>query len=236
MTRAQTGSRATVLDRRSRFTHNVPVMSDRDRLSANVAKSVQNGRRSLVLSSLLGLASLAGPAFADGDTERFKLPPVNKNIPAKERCKFSSSAMGQANAARDSLYDLRECKMAEANAGGFDLSGALLANGDFSKVNFKEAQLSKVYAEGANFDGADFTNGVLDRGYYKGASFKGAIFNNAVLSSSSFEGADLTNSDFTDAYLGDFDQKRLCKIASLDGENPVTGADTRASAGCKPKK
>ena len=52
--------------------------------------------------------------------------------------------MGQANAARDSLYDLRECKMSGTDAAGFDISGALLADGDFSKVNFKETQLSKV--------------------------------------------------------------------------------------------
>ena len=30
------------------------------------------------------------------------------------------------------------------SAAGFDISGALLADGDFQKVNFKESQLSKV--------------------------------------------------------------------------------------------
>ena len=88
--------------------------------------------------------------------------------------------MGQANAARDSLYDLRECQMDKSDASSFDLSGALMANGVFSNANFKETQLSKVYAPGANFDGTDFTNGVIDRAYFKGASFKGATFNNAV--------------------------------------------------------
>ena len=52
--------------------------------------------------------------------------------------------MGQANAARDSLYDLRECQMGGTSANGFDISGALMAKGDFSKANFVEAQLSKV--------------------------------------------------------------------------------------------
>ena len=82
------------------------------------------------------------------------------------------------------------------------------------------------------FDGADFTNGILDRGYYNGGSFKGAIFKNAVLSGSTFEDTDLTDSDFTDAYLGQYDQKRLCKNPKLTGENPKTGAETRISAGC----
>ena len=31
--------------------------------------------------------------------------------------------MGQANAARDSLYDLRQCSMAGTKAMGFDISG-----------------------------------------------------------------------------------------------------------------
>ncbi len=140
--------------------------------------------------------------------------------------------MGQANAARDSLYDLRECQMSGASAQGFDISGALLAEGDFSKANFKEAQFSKAYAPRAKFDGADFSNGVLDRAYFNGASFVGAIFNNAVLSGSSFEGADLKDTDFTDAYTGTFDQRKLCKNPTLDGKNPSTGAETRESAGC----
>ena len=34
--------------------------------------------------------------------------------------------------------------MEGGDAAGFDLSGALLADGDFSKVNFKETQFSKA--------------------------------------------------------------------------------------------
>merc|ERR1712113_680243 len=169
-------------------------------------------------------------ALADGDTEKFKFPPIDRAN--KERCRFVSSAMGQANAARDSLYDLRECPMAGTKAAGFDISGALLADGDFSNVDFKEAQLSKVYAPGAKFDGADFTNGILDRGFYKGASFRGTLFTNAVLSGSTFEDADLESSDYSEAYIGQFDQRKLCKNPKLKGENPVTGTPTRASAGC----
>jgi|TARA_B100000524_G_scaffold340556_1_gene233803 uncharacterized protein YjbI with pentapeptide repeats len=140
--------------------------------------------------------------------------------------------MGQANAARDSLYDLRECKMSGASAAGFDISGALMAGGDFSKVDFKETQISKAYAPDANFDGADFTNGVVDRAYFNGASFRGAMFNNAVLSGTTFDEADLENSDFSEAYIGMFDQRKLCKNPTLKGENPVTGNPTRESAGC----
>merc|ERR1719238_1932760 len=184
----------------------------------------------VALSSLLLGPTLAPPALADGDTEKFKFPPIDRAN--KNRCKWTGSAMGQANAARDSLYDLRECPMSGTNAGGFDISGALLARGDFSNTDFKEAQLSKVYAPEAKFDGADFTNGILDRGFYKGASFVGTNFTNAVLSGSTFEEADLEDSDFTEAYIGQFDQRKLCKNPSLKGENPKTGAPTRESAGC----
>ncbi|EOD31909.1 hypothetical protein EMIHUDRAFT_418190 [Emiliania huxleyi CCMP1516] len=150
--------------------------------------------------------------------------------------------MGQANAARDELYDLRECKMSGTDAGGFDLSGALMEKGDFSGTNFKESQLSKAYAPGAKFDGADFSNGVVDRAYFNGASFKarlgsrlaGAVFSNAVLSGTTFENADLSDTDWTDAYIGMFDQKKLCKNPTLQGENAKTGAPTRESAGCGP--
>lgn len=41
------------------------------------------------------------PAFADGQTEKFKLPPIDKND--KMRCQFNDSKMGQANAQRDKV-------------------------------------------------------------------------------------------------------------------------------------
>jgi uncharacterized protein YjbI with pentapeptide repeats len=85
-------------------------------------------------------------------TATFKVPPIDRSL--KNRCTFKSSAMGQANAARDSLYDLRECDMSGKDAAGFDISGALMAGGDFSKTNFKETQLSKVRRETSQRDTA----------------------------------------------------------------------------------
>ena len=53
----------------------------------------------------------------------------------------------QANAARDKLYDLRECNLQGQSGAGKDMSGIIAANADFSGVNFKEAQISKGFDE-----------------------------------------------------------------------------------------
>jgi uncharacterized protein YjbI with pentapeptide repeats len=188
--------------------------------------------KSFFVSAAIALVLTGGAttAFADGATKEFKLPPINLSDPG--RCVLKSSAMGQANAARDSLYDLRQCNLSGATAFGFDLSGVIMGKTDLSKANLKEAYFSKGYLRNSNFEGTDFTNAIVDRANFKGSSLRGALFKNTVLTATSFEDADVENADFTDAYLGDFDIKNLCKNPTLKGENPVTGADTRLSVGC----
>jgi uncharacterized protein YjbI with pentapeptide repeats len=102
----------------------------------------------LALASLVSLTILANPlpAMADGQTVKFKLPPIDFND--KNRCVLNSSAMGQANAARDKLYDLRQCKLNGAKAVGFDLSGVLMTDTDVSKADFRDAYFSKGYLHG----------------------------------------------------------------------------------------
>jgi len=194
------------------------------------------GIAAVALAVSLGAAT---PAFAvaneiiNANGIKYKLPPL---VDKPGRCKFVSSSMGQANGARDSQFDLRACKMPTASAEGFDLSGMIAADADFSSGNFKDAQLSKGYFANANLDKADFTNGVVDRVDFEGASLKGAIFSNTVLTSTSFQGADVAGADFTEAYLGDFDLKKLCKNPTLTGEIATgehEGIGTRESAGCK---
>ena len=188
------------------------------------------GAASLALAAALMFSPM--PAFADGQTKEFKLPPIDYSD--KQRCALNSSKMGQANAARDKLYDLRECNLSGVNGKEFDLSGVIMSKTDLSKANFREAQFSKGYLRDSNFDEADFTNAIVDRASFKGSSLKGTIFSNAVLTATSFEGADVENADFTDAYIGDYDIRNLCKNPTLKGENPITGADTRLSATCGP--
>eukprot|EP00804_Cyclotella_cryptica_P002880 CCRYP_009383-RA/>CCRYP_009383-RA protein AED:0.10 eAED:0.10 QI:194/1/1/1/1/1/2/531/237 len=194
----------------------------------NANKNFNALLQTTLLSSLLILSPL--PSHADGQTKEFKLPPIDRSD--QSRCVLNSSKMGQANAARDKLYDLRECSLSGVMGDGYDLSGVIMTKTDVSKASFKEAQFSKGYLRDSNFDGADFTNAIVDRATFKGSSLKGTIFKNAVLTATSFEGADVEGADFTDAYIGDFDIRNLCKNPTLRGENPVTGADTRFSATC----
>lgn len=81
-----------------------------------------------------------------GQTKDFKLPPID--YADKTRCVLKSSSMGQANAARDKLYDLRECKLSGQDASGYDLSGVIMTNTDVSNAKFKETQFSKAYLHG----------------------------------------------------------------------------------------
>lgn len=184
------------------------------------------------VASLIGFSLLGNPlsAAADGQTGKFKLPPID--LADKNRCTLSSSNIGQANAARDKLYDLRQCNLSGASAPGFDLSGVIMTKTDVSKVNFREAYFSKGFLADSNFDGADFTNAIVDRANFRGSSLRGTIFQNAVLTGTNFEDADLENADFTEAALGAFDLKTLCKNPTLKGENPTTGVDTAQSVGC----
>ncbi len=60
--------------------------------------------------------------------------------------------MGQANAARDKLYDLRLCNLSGKDATGFDLSGVIMSQTDVSKAKFTEAYFSKGYLRGKDFE------------------------------------------------------------------------------------
>lgn len=136
----------------SRSSQQIPVdLSSSTNLGANKNalefEITKDSLSKIALVSLFSLSLLATPlpAMADGQTEKFKLPPIDFND--KTRCSLSSSTIGQANAARDKLYDLRQCKLSGASAPGFDLSGVIMTDTDVSKANFQEAYFSKGYLQ-----------------------------------------------------------------------------------------
>jgi len=210
------------------------------------ASSDAASRRRLLTSTFGGLvtalgieasapqATLAEPGdigeIKKAERRRIAYPPIDKRD--KKRCRWKSSAMGQANAARDKLFDVRECKMSGSSAAEKDIAGVLMDNGDFSNVDFTGATLSKASAQDANLEGAIFKNAIVDRVTFTGANLKGAVFQNAVLAGATFEEANLENSDFTDASLETYAVKPLCTNPTMKGTNPTTGQDTYLSAGC----
>jgi len=209
-----------------------PHMKTQMKMGKNMSENNMDSIGKIAAVAALSFAIFMNPtpALADGQTKDFKLPPID--FSDKSRCALNSSKMGQANAARDKLYDLRQCDLSGQDASGYDLSGVIMTKTNLSKAKFIEAQFSKGYLHDSNFDGADFTNGIIDRASFKGSSLRGAIFKNAVLTGTSFEGADVENADFSEAYIGDYDIRNLCKNPTLKGENPVSGEDSFASAGC----
>jgi Pentapeptide repeats (8 copies) len=204
------------------------------------SQSAAPSRPRLILSQLtaaaagaaavaLGLA-LCGPPSMPAHAATMRLPPIDRSD--KNRCVPTSSAIGQANAARDSLLDLRECDLRSAKLAGFDLSGAILENATVDGVDLTDAQLSKGYIKDASFKGANFTNAILDRTFWNGSNLSGAVFANAVLSDATFDGANLENTDWSDAYVSDFTQRAICHNPTLAGTNP-NGNGTRESLGCR---
>jgi uncharacterized protein YjbI with pentapeptide repeats len=84
--------------------------------------------------------------FLAGQTKEFRLPPID--FTDTNRCVFQGSNMGQANAARDKLYDLRQCQLSGATANGIDLSGVIMSKTNVAKTNFRDSYFSKAYLRG----------------------------------------------------------------------------------------
>jgi Pentapeptide repeats (8 copies) len=233
------GAPALPLHRRGLLATSAPASTDRGRAPSpgQAVVAVAGPRHSTAASTWAAVAAAAGasllvalPALAAASSMR--LPPIDRTVPDAVRCMPKSSAIGQANAARDQLLDLRECDLRNRDLAGFDLSGAILEGARLDGSTFVDAMLSKVYAPKASFRDCDFTNAVVDRALFDGSDMRGSVFANAVLSDTTFEGADVSDTDWTDSYICDFQQRAICKNPSLSGENK-DGQPTRGSLGCK---
>jgi hypothetical protein len=77
----------------------------------------------LATSLCFGVLTPINAVHAASDID-YRLPPIDRSDP--DRCTLKSSSIGQSNAQRDKLFDLRECKLEGANAQGYDLSGVIM--------------------------------------------------------------------------------------------------------------
>jgi len=118
--------------------------------------SYKHGRnvawRELICSAIFFGSLQLSPIKTSALEQQYKLPPIDRSD--KSRCELRSSSMGQANAARDKLYDLRECdlkgqvfhslfscannlflKMLDRKTGaGKDMSGMIGSQADFRYI------------------------------------------------------------------------------------------------------
>lgn len=93
-----------------------------DSFNANVFRHKATGIIAATIATIAIVTLTPLDARADGQTKDFKFPPID--FADVNRCVLKGgSSMGQANAARDKLYDLRQCKLSGADAMGYDLSG-----------------------------------------------------------------------------------------------------------------
>jgi uncharacterized protein YjbI with pentapeptide repeats len=122
------------------------------------------------------------------------------------------------------------------NYAGQDLVKAEFANARLANANFSDADLRGAVFNGsiltnANLHSVDFSDGIAYLSDLSGVDLTDAILTSAMMLKSSFRGAKVDGADFSFALLDRDQVAELCKTAS--GVNPVTGADTRESLGCR---
>lgn len=91
---------------------------------AALQKNDSHGTMRKVGEAILAAMLFLGVTPNAGQAIEYRLPPIDRSDAS--RCTIKSSSMGQSNAQRDKLFDLRECKLEGANAQGFDLSGVIM--------------------------------------------------------------------------------------------------------------
>jgi hypothetical protein len=101
--------------------HRAKEASSADAMTDAIASLTQRGFKAIFAAAMFSGLTAFGAADAMAADRQYKLPPIDRRDP--DRCVLSSSSMGQANAARDKLYDLRECDLHGKDGSGKDLSG-----------------------------------------------------------------------------------------------------------------
>jgi hypothetical protein len=120
--------------------------------------------------------------------------------------------LAQANAVSDKLLDLRSCVYTGKNLADKVLSGALVADADFSNTVMSNVTMTKSYAKGANFSGmqqlllahvlAEYVYSILGQECWPtSVLLAGSDLTNSVLDRVDFTDANLSHAKFTNAVI-----------------------------------
>lgn len=204
--------------------------------------------RAAVAAALLSVSlTTVPPAFADLDYQGSKVGQdkqfaagVGKGAETAENSKIQGGGASTLQGGRR-ITITRGVNLDNTNWAGENLKGvafqqSVVRSANFEKANlrtasffdadlsnsvFKDAQMQEINLEMADLTGADLTNADLTNAYMTGAVVngpKGGL-------------TKIDNTDWTDAQLRKDQRTYLCTIAQ--GENPVTGVETRMSLMCK---
>jgi hypothetical protein len=208
--------------RRSQRSHHTPICASKPNTTTSTTKST---------NTIDALPKAAGALLLSA-TLFFTAPSAKAELN-----KFEYNAGGEFGNGTAEQYGEADIKGKKFD--NMDLRRSNFTSADARDCSFKNSKLVGAYfiktvLARADMQGADLSDVLMDRAVLVDANLKNTILARAVLTRSDLTGAKIQGADFTNALVDRTQQLALCRYA--EGQNPVTGADTRKSLGCGSKR